>query len=155
LQKAMRQQPGFVTGIDESRQMAGIARRRLEGLGDARCALVRGRAQSLPYCRQAFDTVVATFPTEFIVDLDALREVHRVLGASGKLVVLAAAWIRGTTLLERAAAWLFKSTHQSPASLPASAAAEFVQPLEDAGFRANVHLVGPEGSTILILVASR
>jgi ubiquinone/menaquinone biosynthesis C-methylase UbiE len=155
LQKALAQRRlEFVSGIDESRQMARLALRRLSTVKSRSFRLVLARAQSLPYARQTFDTVVTTFPTEFIFDQGALREVQRVLGASGKLVVVAAAWIVSGRLLDRAAAWLFRSTRQSPALPPQAAAAHYTDPLRTAGFKTSLHTVSVRGSTVLVIVAS-
>ena len=156
LQRALSQrQPAFVAGIDESRQMARLAHHRLRSVGHAGSHLIQARAQRLPHRGEAFDCVVATFPTEFILDGDTLHEVRRVLGASGRFVVVAAAWILGGHLVDRAAAWLFRSTRQSPALPPAKAAAEFVAPLEEAGFRTSIHWLELRSSMVLILVASK
>ena len=64
-------------GIDLSPRMGRQAARRL------RCArldvpLVRCRAQALPFRSNSFDDAVATFPTNYILDLNTLREVARV-----------------------------------------------------------------------------
>jgi ubiquinone/menaquinone biosynthesis C-methylase UbiE len=157
LQKALQQRRfALVTGIDASRQMARLARRRAGGESHATPNLIiQAQAGRLPYTSGTFDTIVTTFPTEFIVDEDTLHEAHRVLGASGKLVVVAAAWIGGRQLLDRAAAWLFRSTRQSPALPPAAAAAEYIAPLKSAGFKTSLHLVGVRASTVLIIVASK
>jgi ubiquinone/menaquinone biosynthesis C-methylase UbiE len=155
LQRALQQRPvAFMTGIDESRQMARLARRRLRGGSHGTSNLIQARAQSLPYSSRTFDTIVTTFPTEFIIDEDTLREARRVLRASGKLVVAAAAWIVSRQLPDRAAAWLFRSTRQSPALPAAEAAAQYLDPLERAGFKTSLHFLGARGSTVLIVVAS-
>jgi ubiquinone/menaquinone biosynthesis C-methylase UbiE len=150
-----RQQPAFVTGIDESRQMARLAHHRLESVIHAGVNIIQARAQRLPYCAQAFDSIVATFPTEFIHDEDALHEVYRVLHRSGRFVIVAAAWIQSLGLLDRAAAWLFRSTRQSPALPPSAAGADYATPLERAGFTTGIHYVETRGSTVLVLVATR
>lgn len=72
-------------GLDLSRSMGRIARRKLARKGIAP-ALVRGRAQALPFPSGAFPAVVSTFPTEFIVDPETLAEVRRVLQPGGRLV---------------------------------------------------------------------
>jgi ubiquinone/menaquinone biosynthesis C-methylase UbiE len=78
-------------GVDPSREMHRVARRRL-----ARHRLsvprVRGRAQALPFVDGAFDTVVATFPTVYILAPETLNAVARVLapdvnGQPGRFVI--------------------------------------------------------------------
>lgn len=72
-------------GLDLSRNMGRIARRKLRRAGFAP-ALVRGRAQALPFPSAFFPAILSTFPTEFIVDPATLAEVHRVLQPGGRLV---------------------------------------------------------------------
>src|SRR5512133_3257339 len=68
---------GFTTfGLDESRQMirrtqAALARNRLPA------ALLRGYAQFLPIAKNSLDSVVATFPSEYISDRLTLAEIRR------------------------------------------------------------------------------
>jgi ubiquinone/menaquinone biosynthesis C-methylase UbiE len=80
-----------VVGLDPSREMHRVARRRL-----ARRRLfvprVRGRAQALPFAAGVFDTVIATFPTAYVLAPETLRAVARVLtpdinGQPGRFVV--------------------------------------------------------------------
>ena len=74
-------------GIDFSAAMGRIARRKMiqHGLVPR---LARARAQALPFPAKTFAAVIATFPTEFIVDPATLDEVHRVLKDAGRLVIV-------------------------------------------------------------------
>ena len=63
----------IVAGVDESAQMARLARRRLVRAGLPAQNLVRGVAQRLPYASGVLDSVVSTFPSEFVVQADSLR----------------------------------------------------------------------------------
>jgi ubiquinone/menaquinone biosynthesis C-methylase UbiE len=100
-------------GIDLSPHMAGIASARIKRLS-LPIALSTARAQKLPFDAGEFDHVVATFPTEYILEETTLSEIYRVLKPGGAAVIVAVAYITGTSLLERAAAWLFRITGQSP-----------------------------------------
>ncbi len=63
-----------VMGLDLSPQMGRLARKRAPSV-----PLVRGRVQDLPYAEGSFDTVLATFPTEYVVDAhDFIRRCPRV-----------------------------------------------------------------------------
>jgi ubiquinone/menaquinone biosynthesis C-methylase UbiE len=74
-------------GIDASPQMVSLARRRLRRAGlPARIA--RAHAQHLPLATASFDTVLATFPAEYIVDPRTHAEILRVLAPGGRVVVL-------------------------------------------------------------------
>ena len=65
-------------GLDLSAHMGRLAQRKLTRRGVA-VPLVRARAQVLPFRDGCFDSAVATFPTEFILDLATLQEAARVL----------------------------------------------------------------------------
>lgn len=106
-----------VSGLDESRQMAVLAKRRLERRGLGPIQLARGRAQALPFSSESFDTVVSTFPSQYIFEPQTLHEVYRILRVGGSFVVVPAASIIGKRLADRSAAWLLRVTHQSPRSL--------------------------------------
>jgi SAM-dependent methyltransferase len=80
-----------VTGIDLSSEMHAVAGRFLTRQG-LMVSTLRARVQMLPFADGVFDTVVATFPTNFIFDSDVLREVVRVLspdvdGQPGRFVI--------------------------------------------------------------------
>ncbi|NLF01520.1 MAG: methyltransferase domain-containing protein [Anaerolineales bacterium] len=116
---AMGQRGLNPVGLDASRAMGRLARRKRMPTG-APTPLVRARAQALPFRDGAFESAVATFPTEYIVDPATLREVARVLkgraggpgGGCGRLVVVG--WVRLTQrdLGSRVLAWLYRVTGQ-------------------------------------------
>lgn len=102
-----------VVGLDESWSMSRLAFLRLVSLELSRL-LVNGYAQFLPFRNDTFNTVVSTFPSEYILDTRSLSEVLRVLVPGGKLIILPIAWITGNGLYDRLAAWLFRVTGQTP-----------------------------------------
>ncbi len=65
-------------GLDLSPHMGRLAQRRLRR-AQSSIPLVRAQTQDLPFSAGCFDSAVATFPTEFILNLATLREVARVL----------------------------------------------------------------------------
>jgi len=75
--------------IEYSPQMVKAARATLRRrkLGDDTC-IIQGSGQALPYTSASFDTVVSTFPSEYIYDPDTIAEVERVLRPGGRLVVV-------------------------------------------------------------------
>jgi ubiquinone/menaquinone biosynthesis C-methylase UbiE len=104
-------------GLDESRQMGKLARLKLRRNSYTLNNLVRGRSQALPFLSGSFDTVVATFPSEYIYDPQTINEVRRCLRIGGAFVFLPAAWITGKGILDRFLAWLFRITGESPSDL--------------------------------------
>jgi ubiquinone/menaquinone biosynthesis C-methylase UbiE len=152
---------GFISfGLDESKQMGRIAHRRLiKSVADPHRGnshpfrLVNGRAEHLPFISHYFQTVVATFPTQYIFDPVTLSEVQRILAPGGKLVVLLAAWIVGDSLIDRALALLFRVTGETP-----DINAEFnrfLQPFLKAGFDAELKWIETASSKLLLICANK
>ncbi len=143
---------GTAVGLDESREMARLARARLARAGYRSPNLTRGLAQNLPFPAASFDTVVSTFPAEYIFEMQTLSEVRRVLREGGRFVLLPAAWIIGRKTLDRLASWLFRTTGQVP-RFPADVFAERLRPgLEQAGFRVEFKTVELRSSEILLVI---
>lgn len=88
LQLALARRDGRpALGLDASPQMAARAARRLARAGHAP-RLTRGLAQALPLPDASVDTVVATFPAEYILDPRTHAEIRRVLAPAGRLVLV-------------------------------------------------------------------
>ncbi|HLZ24691.1 MAG TPA: class I SAM-dependent methyltransferase [Ktedonobacterales bacterium] len=90
------------TAIERSPQMIAATRAELRrrGFSGAQDIVRHGSAQRLPFADASFDTVVSTFPTEYIYDRATLAEIARVLRPGGRLVVvLGAALLPANTLL--------------------------------------------------------
>lgn len=86
--------------IDRSPQMVAAARDELrrQGLADRETPITQADVQHLPFLGESFDTVVSTFPTEYIHEPAALREVARVLRPGGRLVIVLGAGLLPTRL---------------------------------------------------------
>ena len=136
-------------GLDASHQMSHQAMNRLQKIGFS-SKLVRGFAQALPFEEGTFQTVVATFPSEYIVDPRTLFEIERVLLPGGQVIILALAWITGEKWLERAAGGLFRITGQSPEWED-----RFLEPVREAGFLAHVDWVDLETSRLAIIAGQK
>jgi ubiquinone/menaquinone biosynthesis C-methylase UbiE len=146
---ALQQMSKLVIGLDRSPQMSRIARKRL-AKQNAPIRLILGNAQNLPLAGDSIDHIVATFPSEYIFNAATLAEAHRVLRPGGTFIILPFAWIKGTSLLKKAAAWLFKITGESPKerNIP-------VQPFQEAGFLATTEIVDVGSSKVLIIRAQK
>ncbi len=81
------QSPGTVLGVDASPQMLAITRRRLRRSG-LPLRLARGIAQALPVANSSVDTVLATFPAEYILEPATAHEIRRALASGGRLVIV-------------------------------------------------------------------
>ncbi len=152
LQQILTEHGWPVFGIDESRQMARQAGKRLKRSGRP-LRLARGLAQSLPFQEQAFDSVVATFPSEYIFDIRTLKEVRRVLVTGGRFVIIPMAWITGMRPLERLAAGLFRLTGETSGK-PQPLRREAQEQFQRAGFNAQSELVSLKGSQVLVIIAT-
>lgn len=141
-----------VYGLDESRQMARQAQRRIRRKGYLP-HLARGVAQHLPYAAQSFACVIATFPTPYITDSATLGEVWRVLAPGGRLVVLMAAWITGRSLPERLLQMLSEVTAQVPSEDTPFAA--FLEPYQTAGFSGQIRFIERPGSRLMVIIATK
>ncbi len=80
-------------GLDASTAMLKQARKRLKKAGfEGR--LVCGKIRHLPFPDNTFETVVSTFPTSYIMSLECLTEITRVLYPGGRLVVVDTAFLK-------------------------------------------------------------
>ncbi|NOY98632.1 MAG: class I SAM-dependent methyltransferase [Chloroflexi bacterium] len=154
LQRSLRDLGLIAVGLDESRQMGSLAAKRLARHGYPQTNLTRGLSQQLPFPAATFQTVVATFPSEYLLDPRTLGEVYRVLSPSGRFVVLPAAWLTGRGLTERFMAWLFRITGQ--AAGPVGAVNErLIAHFAKAGFQVSAERIDNRSSTVLIVLASK
>ncbi|MFQ6102031.1 MAG: class I SAM-dependent methyltransferase [Anaerolineae bacterium] len=136
-------------GLDLSPYMGRLAWRRLRGAGLS-VPLVRARAQTLPFCDGCFDSAVATFPTEFILDSATLRETARVLQPDGRLVVVAWARLSEHDPFSRFIGWLYGVTGQGE---PVPGGSEAI--LVEAGFAPRTVWERVGRSEVMLVVAQK
>lgn len=146
LQRLLLERGLSPVAIDESTQMGQLAKRRLGNNGK----LTRGITQALPYPNETFDTIVSTFPSEYIFDPQTLSEVKRVLRNRGRLIVLPAAFPTNGFLK-----WLYKVTGESSAALDESIKERLTGPFLQAGFQVDVQILALQSSQLVILLASK
>jgi ubiquinone/menaquinone biosynthesis C-methylase UbiE len=137
LQAALHRKGASPVGIDASLQMAGLALKRILRSGFSPL-LVNGYAQFLPFNDAGFDLVLASFPTNYILNPLTISEAFRVLKPGGKFTVLPFARPAGNTLISTALAWLYHITGQAPALASEQVRDElqaiYLDPFNEAGF---------------------
>jgi ubiquinone/menaquinone biosynthesis C-methylase UbiE len=146
LQRILLDQGLSPAAMDESAQMGYLAKRRL---GRSQ-KLTRGLAQQIPFASDTFDSIVSTFPTDYIFDTHTLSETHRVLRKGGRLTILLSAWPKNSLL-----AWLFKVTGQSPGSAYQLMEYKITEILSHTKFDSEVKLVEVKSSNLLFVIARK
>jgi len=132
--------------MDESAPMGRIAKRRL---GSSQ-KLARAIAQEMPFASEIFDTVISTFPSEYIFDPQTLTEAHRVLRSGGRFIVLPVAFPTSGFLK-----WLYKVTGESPAALDENLKEKISAHFIQAGFSVEIKTVEAKFSNLLIILADK
>ena len=175
LQRFLLSRNLVAVGVDESAQMGRLAKHRADDYlrfqniplqtrdsmpgsqhpGSAHSNLTRGLAQELPFAESAFDTVISTFPAEYIFDIRTLTEAYRVLTDAGRFVILPGAVITGRGAWDRFMAWLFRFTGQTPPNLSEVIHERSKNPFTEAGFKLEVHEIDVKSSTVFVMVATK
>jgi demethylmenaquinone methyltransferase/2-methoxy-6-polyprenyl-1,4-benzoquinol methylase len=84
-----RRGASLVVGLDFAPAMVGAARKKAADLGISSVEFVVGDVLALPFEKDVFDAVTVGFGLRNVADLPlALREIHRVLRAGGRLACL-------------------------------------------------------------------
>ena len=146
LQRILLSRGLVAVAIDESASMSRLAKHNTDG--SAR--LTRGLAQHLPFCNEAFDTIIATFPTEYFTDPQTLSEVKRCLSDGGRFVVLPAAMPKNWFL-----AWLFKVTGQASSDAVKIVREKLEEPFIESNFDVETHIIERNSGTLIVIVAKR
>jgi SAM-dependent methyltransferase len=166
LQRSLLSRNLFAVGIDESAPMGQLARRNLKRMltprsvstspiDYAKVKLARSLAQFLPFPNQCFDTIVATFPSDYIFDAITLEEANRVLVPNGRFVILPGASILGRGFMDRLMALIFRITGQTPPNLSEVLRERPKEPFAKAGFHLQTHELEIKSSMVFILVATK
>ena len=134
--------------------MVRLARRKL-GQRNVTLPLVRGRVQALPLSRASFDSVLCTFPGDFIAAPATLAEIALVLRPGGKAVIVPSARLYGQDPVTRLIEWLYGITGQRkhkgwPAGDP-----QFASQLASLGLVAQTRWESVDGSAALVVVLEK
>jgi len=135
-------------GIDRSAGMARIAQHKLRQAARP-VSLVQGQAQQIPFADASFDTVLCTFPAEFIVQPDTWREIARVLSPAGRAVVVIMAHLQATTPWQRLIEWLYRITGQRE-PLP-----DLRPHLAELGLAYRTTCKSKDGSSVLVAIVDK
>jgi ubiquinone/menaquinone biosynthesis C-methylase UbiE len=178
LQRVLLSRGLVAVGIDESAPMGRLTKRNLtrttvsrpqstsslatpeqaapaSQFGYTQINLTRGVAQHLPFPSEAFNTVVATFPAEYIFDPVTLTEAWRVLAPGGRFVILPGAAITGRGGVDRVLAWIFRITGETPPNLSEMLHQRSKEPFARAGFQVEIHEIIVKSSLVFIMLATK
>jgi ubiquinone/menaquinone biosynthesis C-methylase UbiE len=142
--------------MDESAPMTRLARRnalradKKSPTLNTPLNITRGLAQALPFRDGAFDTILATFPAEYITDPRTLSEVRRCLSDGGRFVVLPAALPQNRFL-----AWLFRVTGQAPTDAVQIIRQKIGESLLQSEYDVKIHMLERKSGTLIIVVATK
>jgi ubiquinone/menaquinone biosynthesis C-methylase UbiE len=133
-------------GLDLSPEMSRLAQQNIRRAG-IHAPQVRCRAQALPFRAGVFDSVISSFPSDYIGDLATLCEVQRVTNERGRLIVVFAAQLIGREPSRRIVEWLYRLTGQREAKLD-----EETSTFDQAGMPARIEIetVGPSIVTLIV-----
>lgn len=143
-------------GLDLSISMVRQAQKRMAQIA-APSRLIRGSALALPYKSGSFDSVLMTFPAEFVVCQETISGIYRILVPGGRLVILPDARLTGTGRIHRFIDWCFVITGQRESARSHlrrdSTRLLLANVLEKSGFSVETHLFYQEDSEINVLSA--
>jgi SAM-dependent methyltransferase len=87
--------------VEHSPQMVAAARATLSKRKVGQPTwIIQGSAQNLPFPDSTFDTVVSTFPSDYIYDPETIAEIARVLRPDGHLIIIEGATLRAVGFLQ-------------------------------------------------------
>lgn len=169
LQRVLLSRNLLAVGIDESAPMGHLAQRNLTRFrarnsnsnhksrhsAYTQTNLARALGQHIPFANNSFDTVVATFPAEYIFAVETLQEAHRVLTDEGRFVILPGASIVGRGMMDRFMALIFHITGESIPNLAEILKERYEKSFLGAGFHVQIHEISIKSSLVIILVATK
>jgi ubiquinone/menaquinone biosynthesis C-methylase UbiE len=92
LQKELVERDYETYGLEYSSDMHRITRQRLEKVR-LKSSRVQADGMMNPFCDDSFDSVVATFPEQYIANQEALNECSRVLKPDTGVFIIIGRWI--------------------------------------------------------------
>jgi len=139
-------------GIDQSRHMLRIAEDKMHKTVQQPAMLVRGLAQQLPLSNSSMDTIVATFPSEYIAYPETLKACRRVLRPMGKLIVLLGVQVGGGSIVSILLRGIYRVTGQT---LPdRNTLEESLMKLKKYGLNARIETIAYQQDLLTVIVAA-
>jgi len=149
---------GLTIGLDRSPQMIRLTRRRLQRSGFL-TPLVRADARALPFISDSFDTIIATFPSDYIAADETIAEIRRVLRPGGTVAIALWARFAGDSPYARLVDVAYRATLQrSPrpaAPAPSAALQRFGVLFERVGIKASFKEVTTSGGVVQYVLGTR
>ncbi|MGQ9549880.1 MAG: class I SAM-dependent methyltransferase [Roseiflexus sp.] len=148
---------GLSVGLDRSPRMIRLTLRRLQRSG-VFTPLVRADAGALPFASVSFDTVLATFPSDYIAAEATIAEIRRVLRPGG--IVAVAIWARfaDDSLYARLVDMAYRLTLQRSPRNPMPDASimlqRFASLFERAGLQATLQEVQTPGGLVQYVIGA-
>lgn len=147
-----------VIGYDLSSFMGRQAAKRVFR-ANIKVPLIRGKAQNMPFSYHVFDSILATFPTEFIIDPDTIAGILSILKPGGRLVIVPEARLIGGGVIRSFIEWLYTITGQR--QVPTKTTSQLLdwRSIGDyyasSGFRVRACSVTLDRSEVTVVIAER
>ncbi|MCC6148520.1 MAG: class I SAM-dependent methyltransferase [Anaerolineaceae bacterium] len=152
LQLKLSQKDYRVFGIDRSHQMISQAKKRLK-THEYSVRLTRAGAESLPFADNSFDSIVSTFPTEYIFKLETAQEIFRVLKQHGTFTALIGVSVLPHGVYNRLLTHLYQVTQQD---IPSNEViTQFLQQFKYAGLNGQTVWTTTANYKLLIVICSK
>jgi ubiquinone/menaquinone biosynthesis C-methylase UbiE len=147
-----------IVGIDLSERMGRLALARLKRSGK-KIPMIRGRAESLPFASSHFDTILTTFPAEFIVARKTIASSYEVLKPGGRMVIVLEAHFTGGGPLHRSIEFLYAITGQRQSPGQSSGSSPYwtaiTNRFTDQGYQLLHERVKLRDSQVIVIIAEK
>jgi ubiquinone/menaquinone biosynthesis C-methylase UbiE len=144
----------LVVGLDASPFMLRHTKRRLLHTSHA-TRLVHAVAQKLPFAPASFDTILATFPSEYILHPETLSQIQTTLAPDGQYILVDAARFTSDGWYERAVDLAYRLTFQASVVRKQPPTHPYLHLFEQAGFSMQVHREQVGNSEVQVMVGRK
>jgi len=138
-----------IIGLDESEQMIRRTSIDLSAAGYT-LPILRGNALFLPFFKSHFDQVVATFPSEYILNAQAISEIYRVLIPGGQLIVLPFARLKGKLWNDKTTGRIFDYK-----MITQNQCGKYCLVMMQQGFEITINQIDDDKSSVIFIIATK